>query len=280
MSQSSGYLAFVKGHAAARAGAGASRAAAARSSVTARTATPWAGAARALAARATGRGRGRRGRGRQRPPSSAAIASQLVRWQRLLLGRLRASPRSTRAGTRAASASYAKGESARRLSKHKSNEQGKHGWGVADAAKASFEPECAGCRRPHLEIEEEDRHTPTPGWARRRHHWARVRSMRGRRENAHALGDRCLAIGASAKAAASSMWEKRYSHGRLGPQTRAGFPYGKLPTLTTRSAASPSSQKGTDGRRPTAVDAAALRGLQLAAIYGNDLQPVCVDLFH
>jgi hypothetical protein len=95
-----------------------------------------------------------------------------------------------------------------------------------------------------------------------------------------ALGDRCLAIGASAKAAASSMWEKRYSHGRPGPQTRAGFPYGELPTLTTRSAASPSSQKGTDGRRPTAVDAAALRGLQLAAIYGNDLQPVCVDLFH
>ena len=147
--------------------------------------------ARALAARATGRERGRRGRGRQRPPSSAAAAaaaagvtSQLVRWQRLLLGRLRASPRSTRAGTRAASASYAKGESARRLSKHKSNEQGTHGWGVTDAAKASFEPECAGCRRPHLEIEEADRHTPTPGWARRRHHWARVRPMRGRRENA------------------------------------------------------------------------------------------------
>ena len=158
-------------------------------------------AARALAARATGRGRGRRGRGRQRPPSSAAAAaaaagvtSQLVRWQRLLLGRLRASPRSTRAGTRAASASYAKGESARRLSKHKSNEQGKHGWGVADAAKASFEPECAGCRRPHLEIEEEDRHTPTPGWARRRHHWARVRSMRGRRESARRSvpSDRCI----------------------------------------------------------------------------------------
>ena len=77
-----------------------------------------------------------------------------------------------------------KGESARRLSKHKSNEQGTHGWGVTDAAKASFEPECAGCRRPHLEIEEADRHTPTPGWARRRHHWARVRPMRGRRENA------------------------------------------------------------------------------------------------
>ena len=49
MSQCSGYLAFVKGHAAARAGAGASRAAAARSSVTARTATPWAGAARTAA---------------------------------------------------------------------------------------------------------------------------------------------------------------------------------------------------------------------------------------
>ena len=38
--------------------------------------------------------------------------------------------------------------------------------------------------------------------------------------------------------------------------------------------------QGNHGRPPSAVDAAALRGLQLAAIYGDDLQPVCVDLFH
>ena len=144
---SSDYLAFVNGHAAARAGAGASRAAAAKSSVTARTATPWAGAARTAATRAaavkdvgdegggsdgaSGEGAGgesygaRAGAARAGAPKAAklgssssscrrcyfsvgAAAALVLRWQRLLLGRLRASPRSTRAGTRAASASYAK----------------------------------------------------------------------------------------------------------------------------------------------------------------------------
>ena len=155
-------------------------------------------AARALAARATGRERGRRGRGRQRPPSSAAAAaaaagvtSQLVLLPPWCCGGSdccwedSAPLRAARALARAPPAPPTqKGESARRLSKHKSNEQGTHGWGVTDAAKASFEPECAGCRRPHLEIEEADRHTPTPGWARRRHHRARVRPMRRRREKA------------------------------------------------------------------------------------------------
>ena len=35
-----------------------------------------------------------------------------------------------------------------------------------------------------------------------------------------------------------------------------------------------------DGWRLAAADAATLCGLQLAAIYGDELQPVCVDLFH